>query len=140
MGVFSFLRRGIQELSICRDETCEGDFIFRYPATNIPNHAQVTVNADEVAVLFRGGQIAGKMTPGRHTIKSDNLAFLNDMMTDFMGDQIFITELIWVLIVEITGNVFSTSAGNVADPKTGAAAALSVSGAFAFKKLERRQV
>ncbi len=133
MGVMNFIKRGVQELMIARPDSAKQYAIYKHPDQTIPNHAQLTVDSDEVAIFFKDGKVEGKITPGRHTLSSQNIPFLSNLVDSFTGANVFISELYFISTRQFTGIKFGGRIGSVEDPKSGVPVETMVHGDFALQ-------
>ncbi|MBN2802985.1 MAG: SPFH domain-containing protein [Deltaproteobacteria bacterium] len=132
MGVMNFIKRGVQELMIARPDEAKEYAIYKHPDQTIPNHAQLTVDSDEIAVFFKDGKVEGKIGPGRHTLNSSNIPFLSNLVDSFTGANVFISEIFFVSIRQFTEIKFGGRIGSVEDPKSGVPVETMVHGDFAL--------
>ncbi len=119
MGVFDFVKQGVQEMMIARPDQLKALIVYKHPDQNIPMYSQVTVNSDECAVFFKDGKVVGVLPAGRHTMHSQNIPFLNSIITNFTGGQVFIAEIFFVKTSPIYGVTFGGPIGDMLDPLTG---------------------
>jgi len=119
MGVFDFVRNGVRELMIARPDDRKHLIIYKHPDQNIPMHSQLTVDSDECAVFFRDGRVVGVLAPGRVTLESQNIPFLNLLITQYTGGQVYITEIFFVTTAPVRGVPFGGPVGDMIDPLTG---------------------
>src|SRR5690606_3897500 len=90
MSLMSWFKRGVGEMMIARPDDAKSEVVWKHPDPTIPLKSQLTVDADEVAVFFRDGKIAGILKPGRHTLESSNLPFLSNLVDSFTGGNVFV--------------------------------------------------
>jgi len=66
--------------------------------------SQLIVNPGETAVFVRGGEPMGTFTPGRHTLTTENLPLLTDLMERglFGGQNIFTADVYFVKTTDLT--------------------------------------
>ncbi|MBN2343290.1 MAG: SPFH domain-containing protein [Deltaproteobacteria bacterium] len=133
MGVMNFIKRGVQELMIARPDEAKQYAIYKHPDQTIPNHAQLTVDSDEVAIFFKDGKVEGKVTPGRHTLSSQNIPFLSNLVDSFTGANVFISEVFFISTRQFAGIKFGGRIGSVEDPKSGVPVETMVHGDFALQ-------
>jgi membrane protease subunit (stomatin/prohibitin family) len=133
MGITDFLKRGIKELMIARPDEAKDLAIYKHPDQTIPTYAQLTVDSDEVAVFFRDGKSVGRLEPGRHTLKTENIPFLSNLMDSFTGGNAFIAEIYFVATRQFAGVKFGGRIGSVEDPKSGVPVETMVHGDFALQ-------
>ncbi|HEX3769857.1 MAG TPA: SPFH domain-containing protein [Polyangiaceae bacterium] len=119
MGVFDFVRNGVREMMIARPDTLKSLIVYKHPDQNIPMHSQLTVDSDECAVFFRDGRIVGVIPPGRVTLDTQNIPFLNSIVTNYTGGQVFIAEVYFVKTTPVRSVPFGGPIGDMLDPMTG---------------------
>ncbi|MCP4449484.1 MAG: SPFH domain-containing protein [Myxococcales bacterium] len=136
MGIFSFVKDGVNELAIARPDACKGDIIYKHPDQTIPMKAQLTVDADELALFFRDGKFMGQFPAGRHTLDTGNIPFLGQLVDKFTGGNVFIAEVFWVNTREMTSIKFGGQIGKVRDAQSGLLASLMVHGTFSARVID----
>jgi len=136
MGIGSFLKRGVKELMIARPDEAKDFAIYKHPDQTIPTMAQLTVDSDEVAVFFKDGKVVGKLPPGRHTLRSENIPFLSNLVDSFTGGNVFIAEVFFVSVRQFPNLKFGGRIGSVEDPKSGVPVETMVHGDFALQIID----
>ena len=126
MGLIDFVKGGVRELAIARPDSAKGQIVYKHPDPTIPNKAQLTVGSDEVALFFKDGVFVGQIGPGRHTLETTNIAFLNKIIDVFTGGNVFKAEVWFITTREIAGLPFGGRTGPVEDPKSGLAVGVRV--------------
>ncbi|MBX3248129.1 MAG: SPFH domain-containing protein [Myxococcales bacterium] len=138
--VFGFVKDGVQEMLIQRPDEKKHLIVYKHPENTIPNYAQLTVDADEAAVFFRDGAIVGTMrTAGagqRHTLSSQNIPFLGQLVDRVTGGNIFITDLYFVTMKPIYDLPFGGELGYIEDPMLGEMVTPRIFGKFALQILD----
>ena len=119
MGVFDFAKAGVREMMIARPDNLKQLIVYKHPDQNIPMYSQLTVDSDECAVFFKDGRVVGVLPPGRVTLQSQNIPFLNGLVTSFTGGQVFITEIYFVKTAPVRSVPFGGPIGDMLDPLTG---------------------
>ncbi len=119
MGVFDFVRNGVREMMVARPDNLKSLIVYKHPDQNIPMHSQLTVDSDECAVFFKDGRVMGVLPPGRVTLQSQNIPFLNSLITSYTGGQVFITEVFFVKTAPVRSVPFGGPIGDMLDPLTG---------------------
>jgi hypothetical protein len=119
MGVFDFVKNGVREMMIARPDNLKQLIVYKHPDQNIPMYSQLTVDSDEWAVFFKDGRVMGVLEPGRVTLQSQNIPFLNNLVTSFTGGQVFITEIYFVKRAPVRSVPFGGPIGDMLDPLTG---------------------
>ena len=133
MGIVDWFKRGVGEMMVARPDDAKSHVVWKHPDPTIPMKSQLTVEADEKAVFFRDGKIAGTLEAGRHTLDSSNLPFLSNLVDSFTGGDVFIAEVFFVNVREHTGVKFGGRIGHVEDPKSGIPVETMVHGEFSFR-------
>jgi membrane protease subunit (stomatin/prohibitin family) len=136
--VFSFIKSGVQELAIARPEESKGSAIYKHPDKTIPMKAQLTVQADELALFFKDGAYVGQFPPGRHTLDTDVIPFLGQIIDRFTGGDVFRAEVYFVNTREMAGLKFGGPVGRLRDPLSGLLAQLMVHGTYSLKVIDPR--
>ena len=85
MGLIDWFKRGVGEMMVARPDDAKAHVVWKHPDPTIPMKAQLTVESDEVAVFFRDGKVVGQLGPGRHTLETDNIPFLSNLVDKFTG-------------------------------------------------------
>ncbi len=119
MGVFDFVKQGVQEMMIARPDHLKSLIVYKHPDQNVPMYSQLTVDSDECAVFFKDGRVVGVLPPGRQTLHSQNIPFLNNLITSYTGGNVFIAEIFFVKTSPIYGVQFGGPIGDMLDPLTG---------------------
>ncbi|MEO8800984.1 MAG: SPFH domain-containing protein, partial [Polyangiaceae bacterium] len=132
MGVFNFVQQGVREMMIARPDQAKPLLVYKHPDQNVPMHSQLTVDSDECAVFFKDGQVVGVLPPGRHTLQTQNIPFLNRLVTSFTGGNVFISEIFFVRTVPKRGIPFGGPIGDMIDPLTGEQVNPRIFGEFAL--------
>ncbi len=121
---------------IARPDSSKGEIVYKWPDQNIRKWAQVTVQADEVAVFFRDGIVQGTITPGRATLDSSEIPFLGKLVDAATGGDLFRTELYFVSTKEFPDLPFGGMVDNVLDAESGIAVGLRVFGEYSLQVVE----
>jgi membrane protease subunit (stomatin/prohibitin family) len=119
MGVFDFVKSGVQEMMIARPDSLKQLIVYKHPDQNVPMYAQLTVDSDECAVFFKDGRVMGVLGPGRVTLQSQNVPFLNNLITSYTGGNVFIAEIFFVKMAPVRSIPFGGPIGDMLDPLTG---------------------
>jgi membrane protease subunit (stomatin/prohibitin family) len=133
MGIMDFIKGGVKELAIARPDEAKDYWVYKHPDQTIPMKAQLTVDSDEIGLFFKDGKYVGSFPPGRHTLDSSNIPFLDQLIDKFTGGNVFIAEAFWVNTREMPAVKFGTSIGDVQDPQTQLRVRLMVHGDFSAK-------
>ncbi|ACY16649.1 SPFH domain-containing protein [Haliangium ochraceum] len=133
MGIFDFVKGGVRELAIARPDAAKDFWVYKHPDQTVPMKAQLTVDSDETALFFRDGKYVGQFGPGRHTLDSQNIPFLGQLIDKFTGGDVFIAEVFFVSAREHASIKFGTSVGDVVDPETRMQVRMMVHGMFSAR-------
>jgi membrane protease subunit (stomatin/prohibitin family) len=118
MGVFDFVKNGVREMMVARPDHLKQLIVYKHPDQNIPMYSQLTVDSDECAVFFKDGRVQGVLPPGRVTLQSQNIPFLNGLITNYTGGQVFIAEVFFVKTAPVRSVPFGGPIGEMIDPMT----------------------
>jgi len=80
MSIFQSVKDESKRNFIARASDAKDDIIYRYPERNIRMMTQLTVDSDEVALFVKDGRVAGKLSPGRHTLDANNVPFVSRLL------------------------------------------------------------
>ena len=133
MGIFDFVKTGAREMFIARPEAAKSLPIFKHPDPTIPMKAQLTVMQDEIAFFFKDGVLVGQLGPGRHTLESSNIPFLDQLVDKFTGGNMWKAEVWFVTMREMAGLKFGGRIGAQEDPKSGVPVETMVYGDYSVK-------
>ena len=86
-----------------------------------------------MAIFFKDGKVVGKLDPGRHSLKTENIPFLSNLVDSFTGGNVFIAEIYFVSTRQFAGLKFGGRIGSVEDPKSGVPVETMVHGDFALR-------
>jgi membrane protease subunit (stomatin/prohibitin family) len=116
MGIMDFVKGGVREMMIARPDNLKHLLVYKHPDQNVPMFSQLTVDSDECALFFKDGQYKGYLPPGRHTLNSQNIPFLNQLVTQFTGGNVFIAEVFFVKMQPVRGVTFGGPLESMEDP------------------------
>jgi membrane protease subunit (stomatin/prohibitin family) len=136
MGIINFVKGGVKELAIARPDEAKGDIVYKHPDQTIPNKAQLTVDADELALFFKDGQFVGQFGPGRHTLDAQSIPFLGRLVDKLTGGNVFLAEVFFVNTREMTDVKFGGQIGKVRDAQSGLLVQMMVHGTFSARVLD----
>lgn len=118
MGVMDFIKNGVREMMIARPDHFKHLIVYKHPDQNFPFWSQLTVDSDECAVFFKDGKVQGVLPPGRHTLSTQNIPFLNNLINKFTGGDVFISEIYFVKTSPVRSIPFGGPIGDMIDPLT----------------------
>ncbi len=116
MGIMDFVKGGVREMMIARPDNVKHLLVYKHPDQNVPTMSQLTVDSDECALFFKDGKYQGYLPPGRHTLSSQNIPFLNGLITQFTGGNVFIAEIYFVKMQPVRGCRFGGPLESMEDP------------------------
>ncbi len=117
MGIMDFVKGGVQRMMIARDDAFKDRVVYKHPDQTFPFWSQLTVDSDEVALFFKDGRYVGALGPGRHTLQTQNVPFLNALVDRFTGGNVFISELYFVTTRPQYSQGFGGPIGSMRDPE-----------------------
>jgi hypothetical protein len=117
MGIVDFVKGGVGRMMIARDDKAKDKVVFKHPDQTFPFWSQLTVDSDEVCLFFKDGQYVAALGPGRHTLQTQNIPFLNALVDKFTGGNVFISELYFVTTRPLYNQGFGGSIGSMRDPE-----------------------
>jgi membrane protease subunit (stomatin/prohibitin family) len=117
MGLFDFVKGGVQRMMIARADAAKDQVVFKHPDQTFPFWSQLTVDSDEVCLFFKDGQYVGSLGPGRHTLQTENIPFLNALVDRLTGQNVFISELYFVTTRPLYNQGFGDTIGSMRDPE-----------------------
>lgn len=132
MGVFDFVKNGVREMMIARPDNLKHLLCYKHPDQNFPMYSQLTVDSDECAVFFKDGRVIGVLPPGRHTLQTQNIPFLNAIVNNFTGGQVFISEIYFVRTTPKRNVPYGDKLGDMVDPLTSEVVCPRVYGEFSI--------
>src|SRR5690606_35054512 len=104
-------------MMIARDDAFKDKVVYKHPDQTFPFWSQLTVDSDEVCLFFKDGQYVGALGPGRHTLQTQNIPFLNALVDKFTGGNVFISELFFVTTRPLYNQGFGDTIGSMRDPE-----------------------
>jgi len=136
MGILDFVKSGVQRMMIARADSHKDAVVFKHPDQTFPFWSQVTVDSDEVCLFFRDGQYIGALGPGRHTLQTQNIPFLNNLVDKMTGGNMFIAELFFVTTKPLFGQGFGGPIGSMRDPELDLRVEPRAFGTYSFRVVE----
>jgi membrane protease subunit (stomatin/prohibitin family) len=136
MGILDFVKSGVQRMMIARADSHKDAVVFKHPDQTFPFWSQVTVDSDEVCLFFRDGQYVGALGPGRHTLQTQNIPFLNNLVDKMTGGNMFIAELFFVATKPLYGQGFGGPIGSMRDPELDLRVEPRAYGTYSFRVVE----
>ncbi len=116
MGIVDFVKGGVREMMIARPDSLKHLIVYKHPDQNFPFWSQLTVDSDECALFFKDGVYQGWLPAGRHTMQTQNIPFLNNLVNKFTGGDVFIAEIYFVKTQPIRSIPFGGKLESMEDP------------------------
>lgn len=132
MGIFDAFKKEVKREFIARPDESKDLILYKHPDTNIRMLTQLTVQADEVAVFFKKGEVVGILEPGTHTLDGASIPFLSMLIDAGTGGDFLMSELYFVSTRQFTDLPFGGMIDNVLDPTTSLAVGIRLFGEYAL--------
>src|SRR5688572_4641644 len=136
MGIMDFVKGGVQRMMIARDDAQKSKIVFKHPDQTFPFWSQLTVDSDECALFFKDGNYIATFPPGRHTLQTQNFPFLNSLVDQFTGGNVFISEIYFVTMRPLFNQPFGDTLGSVRDPELEIRVTPRAFGTFSFRVVD----
>lgn len=111
------------------------EFAWKYPSEELGTWTQLIVNESQEAVLVKGGQVLDVFGPGRHTLDTANIPFLNKIVNLPFGGRSPFTAEVW--FINKTYNLSikwgTSSPIQIQDPKYGIFISVRANGMFGIR-------
>jgi membrane protease subunit (stomatin/prohibitin family) len=114
----------------------KGQIVYKWPDVSIRRYTKAIVNADEVALFVKTGQVVQTLPPGRHQIDADEIPGLGVLIDVATGGNAYRAELYFAGTREYTGFAFGGRIDDVQDPQTGLIVTLRVFGDYALRVVD----
>ena len=136
MGIIDFVTGGAKRMMIARPDAAKSQVVYKHPDQTFPFWSQLTVDSDEVCLFFKDGQFKGLLSAGRHTLDTQNIPFLNNIVDRFTGGNVFISELFFVTVSPIYNEGFGGPLGSMRDPELDLRVNPRVFGTYSFRVVD----
>lgn len=136
MGIMDFVKGGVQRMMIARPDEQKGQVVYKHPDQTFPFWSQLTVDADELCLFFKDGVYVGALAPGRHTLQTQNIPFLNALVDRFTGQNVFISELFFVTTRPLYNQGFGDTIGSMRDPELDLRVTPRAYGTYSFRVVD----
>jgi membrane protease subunit (stomatin/prohibitin family) len=133
MGLFDVFKKEVKREFIARPDASKDLVLYKWPDQNIRMLTQLTVQQDEVAVFVKGGQVAGTLGSGTHTLDGKSIPFLSALIDSATGGNFLMSELYFVSTRQFTKLPFGGMVDNVLDPTTNLAVGMRLFGEYAIQ-------
>lgn len=136
MGIMDFVKGGVGRMMIARPDEHKDKVVYKHPDQTFPFWSQLTVDSDEVCLFFKDGTFVGALPPGRHTLQTQNIPFLNSIVDKFTGGNVFISELYFVTTRPLYNQGFGDTIGSMRDPELDIRVTPRAFGTYSFRVLD----
>jgi membrane protease subunit (stomatin/prohibitin family) len=136
MGIVDFVTGGAKRRMIARPDSAKSQVVYKHPDQTFPFWSQLTVDSDEACLFFKDGQFKGLLPPGRHTLDTQNIPFLNNIVDRFTGGNVYISELFFVTVSPIYNEGFGGPLGSMRDPELDLRVNPRVFGTYSFRVVD----
>jgi len=131
-----FVKGGVGRMMIARPDEHKDKVVYKHPDQNFPFWSQLTVDSDEVCLFFKDGTYVGALPPGRHTLQTQNIPFLNGLVDKFTGGNVFISELYFVTTRSLYNQGFGDTIGSMRDPELDIRVTPRAFGTYSFRVVD----
>lgn len=136
MGIMDFVKGGVARMMIARPDEHKDKVVYKHPDQTFPFWSQLTVDSDEICLFFKDGNYVGALPPGRHTLQTQNIPFLNALVDRFTGGNVFISELFFVTTRPLYNQGFGDTIGSMRDPELDIRVTPRAFGTYSFRIVE----
>ncbi len=136
MGIMDFVKGGVGRMMIARPDEHKDKIVYKHPDQTFPFWSQLTVDSDEVCLFFKDGTYVGALPPGRHTLQTQNIPFLNALVDKFTGGNVFISELFFVTTRPLYNQGFGDTIGSMRDPELDIRVTPRAFGTYSFRVVD----
>jgi membrane protease subunit (stomatin/prohibitin family) len=136
MGIMDFVKGGVGRMMIARPDEHKDKVVYKHPDQTFPFWSQLTVDSDEVCLFFKDGTYVGALPPGRHTLQTQNIPFLNALVDKFTGANVFISELFFVTTRPLYNQGFGDTIGSMRDPELDIRVTPRAFGTYSFRVVD----
>ncbi|MFZ5891550.1 MAG: SPFH domain-containing protein [Myxococcota bacterium] len=136
MGIMDFVKGGVGRMMIARPDEHKDKVVYKHPDQTFPFWSQLTVDSDEICLFFKDGTYVGALPPGRHTLQTQNIPFLNALVDKFTGGNVFISELYFVTTRALYNQGFGDTIGSMRDPELDIRVTPRAFGTYSFRVVD----
>ena len=120
MGVFDFVKNGVREMMVARPDNAQSAHRLQAPRPERPDVLAAHRRQRRVRGLLQGrARRRRRSRRGGCTLQTQNIPFLNHLVTSFTGGQVFIAEIFFVKTAPVRSVPFGGPIGDMLDPLTG---------------------
>lgn len=136
MGLMDFVKGGVGRMMIARPDEHKDKVVYKHPDQTFPFWSQLTVDSDEICLFFKDGTYVGALPPGRHTLQTQNIPFLNGLVDKFTGGNVFISEIYFVTTRPLYNQGFGDTIGSMRDPELDIRVTPRAFGTYSFRVVD----
>lgn len=136
MGIMDFVKGGVGRMMIARPDEHKDKVVYKHPDQTFPFWSQLTVDSDEICLFFKDGTYVGALSPGRHTLQTQNIPFLNALVDKFTGGNVFISEIYFVTTRPLYNQGFGDTIGSMRDPELDIRVTPRAFGTYSFRVVD----
>ncbi|MGC4088839.1 MAG: SPFH domain-containing protein [Polyangiaceae bacterium] len=136
MGIMDFVKGGVGRMMIARPDEHKDKVVYKHPDQTFPFWSQLTVDSDEICLFFKDGTYVGALPPGRHTLQTQNIPFLNALVDKFTGGNVFISEVFFVTTRPLYNQGFGDTIGSMRDPELDIRVTPRAFGTYSFRVVD----
>ncbi len=128
-------------IDVVKYEANGNEFVFKFPSQDLRIGTQLVVGVAQVAFFVKGGKIFDQFETGTHTLKSENLPFLNKVINlPFGGSSPFQAEVWYINLISKLDVKWGTSTPiQLEDPKYGIIIPVRAYGQYGFRIIDSRK-
>ncbi len=129
-------------IDIVQWKNAPGEIIYRFPEGAISLGAQVFVQENQEAILFKDGKALDSFAPGRHTLVTGNIPLLDKLVNlPFGGDSPFPAEVYFINRTEVPNLKWGTKLPlQLQDPVYNVAVPVRAFGSYSIKVTDARSL
>jgi membrane protease subunit (stomatin/prohibitin family) len=131
-----FVKGGVGRMMIARPDEHKDKVVYKHPDQTFPFWSQLTVDSDEICLFFKDGTYVGALPPGRHTLQTQNIPFLNALVDKFTGGNVFISEIYFVTTRPLYNQGFGDTIGSMRDPELDIRVTPRAFGTYSFRVVD----
>ena len=116
--------------------------IYKYPKQDFNLGSQLIVHESQEAVFFKDGKALESFGAGRHTLTTQNIAGLKNIINSMAGgENVFHSEIYFINLVTMLGIKWGTDSRiRMYDPISGLHLEIGASGSFNLKVIDGRKL
>ena len=133
MGIMDFVKGGVRAMMIARDDKKEQGRLQAPGPERSRSGASSPSTRTRLPVLQGRAVRRRRSGPGRHTLQTQNIPFLNNIVNKFTGGDVFIAEIFFVTTEPLYNQGFGGPIGSMRDPELDIRVNPRAFGTYAYK-------